>query len=277
MSRAATVPDSHALRVGTGGAERSWHSRLRPFALPLLVLVAWQLSGVGSGPRDPMPSPARLVATAWRLVASGELPLGLAQSLTRVLIGFACAAGLALAIGAAMASIAAVRRNLDPLIESLRPIAPIALLPLAILWFGTGTAAASFIVGYAAFFPMIVNVVHGLRGIDPNLSRAARTLGVGEATILRTVVLPGALPNLFVGARLALGAAWTSIIAAELAVGAKAGGGGAGGVGQMMFVFYAYSVDLSGIIVCMIGVGLVALLIDRGLRAFETRVVPWKR
>jgi ABC-type nitrate/sulfonate/bicarbonate transport system permease component len=90
-------------------------------------------------------------------------------------------------------------------------------------------------------------------------------------------MLPGALPQLFVGARLGLGAAWTSIVAAELAVGAKAGGGGAGGIGQMMFVFYAYSVDLTGIIVCMIAVGAVALLIDRGVRALEAWMVPWKR
>jgi ABC-type nitrate/sulfonate/bicarbonate transport system permease component len=176
-----------------------------------------------------------------------------------------------------MGTYRAVERSLDPLIESFRPIAPIALLPLAILWFGTGTPAAVFIVGYAAFFPMIVNTVHGIAGIDQQLIRAARTLGVGRATILLRIVLPGALPYLFVGARLALGVAWTSIIAAELAVGAKAGGGATGGIGQMMFVFYAYSVDLSGIIICMICVGVVALLMDRGIRGLERWMLPWKR
>jgi ABC-type nitrate/sulfonate/bicarbonate transport system permease component len=176
-----------------------------------------------------------------------------------------------------MGTYRAIDRSIDPLVESFRPIAPIALLPLAILWFGTGTPAAAFIVGYAAFFPMIVNTVHGVKSVDPQLVRAARTLGVSRLTILRTVVLPGALPYIFVGARLALGVAWTSIIAAELAVGAKAGGGSTGGVGQMMFVFYAYSVDLNGIIVCMISVGLVALLIDRGLRRLEIWMLPWKR
>jgi ABC-type nitrate/sulfonate/bicarbonate transport system permease component len=124
---------------------------------------------------------------------------------------------------------------------------------------------------------MIVNTIHGVKSVDPQLIRAARTLGVGRFTILRTVVLPGALPYIFVGARLALGVAWTSIIAAELAVGAKAGGGSTGGIGQMMFVFYAYSVDLNGIIVCMISVGLVALVIDRGLRRLENWMLPWKR
>jgi ABC-type nitrate/sulfonate/bicarbonate transport system permease component len=251
--------------------------RLRPFVLPLLLLTFWQLAAMRAAPADRMPVPADVIITCWHLIASGELPLALLQSLQRVLLGFASSAALALVLGTAMATYAPIGRNLDPIVESFRPIAPIALLPLAILWFGTGTPAAAFIVGYAAFFPMIVNTIYGVRSVDPGLIRAARTLGVGRLTILRTVVLPGALPNLFVGARLALGTAWTSIIAAELAVGAKAGGGTSGGIGQMMFVFYAYSVDLSGIIVCMIGVGFIALLIDRGVRSLENWMVPWKQ
>jgi ABC-type nitrate/sulfonate/bicarbonate transport system permease component len=249
---------------------------LRSFVLPVLLLIVWQ-AAVQSAPGTRMPAPSNVLATGWALLSSGELPFAILQSIQRVMLGFACASALALGLGALMATFAPVGRNIDPLIESFRPIAPIALLPLAILWFGTGTPAAAFIVGYAAFFPMIVNTIHGVSSVDRNLIQAARTLGVGRLTILRTVVLPGAMPNLFVGARLALGVAWTSIIAAELAVGAKAGGGTSGGIGQMMFVFYAYSVDLSGIIVCMIGVGLVALLIDRGLRAFESWMAPWKR
>jgi ABC-type nitrate/sulfonate/bicarbonate transport system permease component len=221
--------------------------------------------------------PTHVVAAAWDLIGSGDLPMALMQSFGRVLAGFAWAAAFALVLGALMGTYRAVDRSIDPLVESFRSIAPIALLPLAILWFGTGTPAAAFIVGYAAFFPMIVNTIHGVKSVDPQLVRAARTLGVDRLTILRTVVLPGALPYIFVGARLALGVAWTSIIAAELAVGAKAGGGGTGGIGQMMFVFYAYSVDLNGIIVCMISVGVVALVIDRGLRRLEQWMLPWKR
>ena len=250
---------------------------LRAAILPVVLLVIWQLTVTLGAPSPRAPMPTLVAAAAWRLVVSGEIPLALLQSLGRVLAGFAWAAGLALVLGALMGTYRAVDRSIDPLVESFRPIAPIALLPLAILWFGTGTPAAAFIVGYAAFFPMIVNTVHGVKSIDPQLIRAARTLGVDRLTILRTVVVPGALPYIFVGARLALGVAWTSIIAAELAVGAKAGGGSTGGIGQMMFVFYAYSVDLNGIIVCMVAVGIVALVIDRGLRRLEHWMLPWKR
>lgn len=251
--------------------------RLLPFVLPLVLLVAWQLWVTFLSPGVRTPTPASVAVAAWSLLSSGELPIAMVQSLGRVLVGFVCSALLAIVIGFAMATSERIGRNLDPLVESFRPIAPIALLPLAILWFGTGTAAAAFIVGYSAFFPVLINTIAGVRAIDPSLPRAARTLGVGVPTILRTVMFPGALPNIFVGVRLGLGLAWSSIVAAELAVGAKTGDGSSGGVGQMMFVFYAYSVDLSGIIVCMISVGVVALLIDRGLRAAERRLLPWKQ
>ena len=252
-------------------------SLLRGAILPIVLLVIWQLAVTLGVHSQRAPLPTHVIATGWQLISTGELPMALLQSFGRVLAGFAWAAALALVLGALMGTYRSVDRSVDPLVESFRPIAPIALLPLAILWFGTGTPAAAFIVGYAAFFPMIVNTIHGVKGVDPQLVRAARTLGVGRLTILRTVVLPGALPYIFVGARLALGVAWTSIIAAELAVGAKAGGGSTGGIGQMMFVFYAYSVDLNGIIVCMISVGVVALIIDRGLRRLEKWMLPWKR
>lgn len=248
---------------------------IRPFVLPALLVALWQWATIGLPATNRAPSPVRVAARAAEMLASGEIPWAILESLQRVALGFGVAALLALAVGAAMGASRSVGRNLDPLVESFRPIAPIALLPLAILWFGNGTPAAAFIVGYAAFFPMLINTVHGVRSVDPRLIQAARTLGVGRFATLRTVLLPGALPSIFIGARLGLGVAWTSIIAAELAVGAKAGGGATGGIGQMMFVFYAYSVELNGIVVCMISVGIVALLIDRGLRRLQRRIMPW--
>ena len=143
------------------------------------------------------------------------------------------------------------------------------------MWFGDGTPAAVFIVAYAAFFPMLISTVHGVRSVDQRLADAARTLGVGQIQTLRTVVLPGALSGIFLGVRLGLGGAWTSIIAAELAVGAKAGAGSSGGIGQMMFVFYAYRVELNGIVVCMIAIGLVAFAVDKGVRLLQRKMMPW--
>ena len=113
--------------------------------------------------------------------------------------------------------------------------------------------------------------------MNPTLLAAAATMGLSPWATLRTVVVPSALPSIFVGLRIGLGVAWTAIVAAELAVGAKAGGGGSGGIGQMMFVFYAYSIELNRIVVCMIAVGVVALVLDRMLRAMLVMLLPWSK
>ncbi len=193
-----------------------------------------------------------------------------------MLVGFAIALALGVSLGLAMGMSRAVRANLDPIVEGFRPIAPMAILPIAILWLGTGTSAAWAIVAYAAFFPVLLNTVMGVARVDRKLLAAARTMGVPKHKVLLRVVLPGALPSIMLGARLAMGVAWTAIIAAELAVGAKSGGGSSGGIGQMMFVFYSYSTDLNGIVVCMIVVGVVALLIDRLFRAADRALMPWR-
>jgi ABC-type nitrate/sulfonate/bicarbonate transport system permease component len=247
---------------------------LRGVALPLVVLVAWQVWGMATtNPRTP--APTRIVRAAVELIESGDLPLAIATSLGRVFAGFAIAAIIAIPLGLAMGASRRVERNVDPVIEGFRPIAAIAILPLAILWLGTGTPAAVMIVAYAAFFPIVVNAIAGAKRINPTLLRAAATMGLSRLAIMRTVIVPGALPAIGVGLRIGMGVAWTAIVAAELAVGAKAGGGGTGGIGSMMFIFYAYSIELNRIVVCMIAVGLVALVLDRGLRATMRWLMPW--
>ena len=246
-------------------------------ALPLLLLAAWQLWALTLPPDTRAPYPSKVLTTFYALTASGDLPQALIQSLGRVLAGFACALLLGVGLGVLMGASRALRDNLDPIIESFRPIAPMAVLPIAILWFGTGTPAALAIVTYAAFFPLLVNTVHGVSRVDRKLMLCAQTMGVPRGRILRHVLLPAALPAVLLGARLAMGVAWTAIIAAELAVGAKSGAGGSGGIGQMMFIYYAYSVDLNAIVVCMIVVGVVALGIDRLFRIVERRLLPWRQ
>jgi ABC-type nitrate/sulfonate/bicarbonate transport system permease component len=249
----------------------------RAVALPAALIGIWQVAVVFGPDTGRMPQPTKVAQAGLALVASGELLAGILQSLGRVFGGFLVAGSIALPLGLLMGGFRTVERNIDPLIESFRPVAAIAILPLAILWFGTGTPAAIFIVAYAAFFPLVVNTVAGVKRVDRRLVAAARTMGVRTTTILCWVIIPSALPQIGVGLRLGLGVAWTAIIAAELAVGAKSGGGSSGGIGQMMFVYYAYSVELNSIVVCMMSVGLVALILDRGLRHALTLLMPWSR
>lgn len=248
---------------------------VRALFLPLLLVALWQIWGQGLPEKSQAPLPIGVFDAAVELIGSGDLPMAVLLSLGRVALGFLLAGSLALVLGLLMGYIRAVERNLDPIVESFRPVAPIALLPLAILWFGTGTPAAVFVVAYAAFFPMIVNTIHGVKTAERRLVQAAQTLGLSRAQILQAVILPAALPAIFVGARLSMGLAWMSIVAAELAVGSKGGGGGTGGIGEMMFVFYAYYIELDSIVVCMITVGLVALAIDHGLRRLQRWMLPW--
>ncbi len=254
-----------------------WQQALQASLLPIALLVIWQAWALSQPANSPAPAPLRVVQSFVDLATTGGLFSALFQSLGRVVTGFFVALVLGTALGALMGSSRVVRDSLDPLVESFRPIAPMAILPIAILWFGTGTPSALAIVTYAAFFPVLVNTVHGVSRVDRKLVLAAQTMGMGRLTILTRVILPGALPGILLGARLAMGVAWTAIIAAELAVGAKSGGGGSGGIGQMMFVFYAYNIDLNAIVVCMIVVGVVALLIDRIFRAAEVRLIPWRQ
>jgi len=244
--------------------------------LPVLLVVIWQLWGMylASDPRTPVPT--KVAATFVELVSTGGLVGALLQSLLRVVVGFAIALVTGTTLGILMGSYPWVRNSLDPIVEAFRPLAPMAILPIILLWFGTGTPAATAIVTYAAFFPLLINVVHGVSRVDRKLVLAASTMGVPRTSILLRVILPAALPSIMLGARLSMGIAWTAIIAAELGVGAKSGGGTSGGIGQMMFVFYSYSVDLNAIVVCMIVVGVVALLIDRLFRVVERRLMPWR-
>lgn len=268
-ARDATVVTARSL---AGGRSVLW---FQTAILPVLCLVAWQFWAATLPANTPAPSPVRVLASFAELTASGDLPISLVQSLGRVLSGFAVASVLGIGLGLIMGMSRALRENLDPVVEMFRPIAPMAILPIAILWLGTGSPAAVSIVAYAAFFPLLVNTIHGVSRVDRKLVQAAQTMGVPRHTIVARVVLPAALPAILLGARLAMGVAWTAIIAAELAVGAKSGSGASGGIGQMMFVFYAYSIDLNGIVVCMIVVGIVALLIDRLFRLAGRRLTPW--
>ena len=243
--------------------------------VPLLLISIWEVWAIlANNPRAP--APTRVIETFIDLVAHGGLISATLQSLGRVVSGFCIALVIGVVLGILMGTNRWVRNLLDPIVESFRPIAPMAILPIAILWFGTGTPAALSIVAYAAFFPLLLNTVHGVSRVDRKLVLAARTMGLPRWRILANVVLPASLQSVMLGSRLAIGVAWTAIIAAELGVGAKSGGGGSGGIGAMMFVFYAYNIDLNAIVVCMIVVGVVALLIDRLFRVAERHLMPWR-
>jgi ABC-type nitrate/sulfonate/bicarbonate transport system permease component len=168
--------------------------------LLLVLILAWQFaSSVWLPSIDPhmvvlMPAPTTIARTAAGLVASGELFFHLVASLKREAWAFLFAA-TAIPLGIAMGWWRLVYNQVNPIMEILRPIPPLAWIPLSILWFGIGDAQNEFIIFLGMFFPILINTIVGVKNVDPNLVRAARSLGAPEYKVLSRIVLKGSLPS----------------------------------------------------------------------------------
>jgi len=213
-----------------------------------------------------MPAPSAVLAAGQELLASGDLLHHLWASLKRELTAFSFAL-VALPLGIAMGWWPRVNRQLDPVIEILRPIPPIAWIPLSLLWLGIGNAQNQFIIFLGIFFPLLLNTIQGVKNIEPNLVRAARCLGAGELQLLRRVVLPASLPMILTGMRVGFGVGWMALVAAEL-VGASSGLG--------FLINDARSVLRTDIVILgMLTIGFVGLFIDLLIRRIAKGLLPW--
>lgn len=215
-----------------------------------------------------LPQPQLMLAQWAQLMLSGEIPGQILVSVRRLAIGYASAALLAIPIGLVMALWEALDDILDPLIELTRPIAGTAWIPLGLLVFGIGDGLTTFIVFHAVFFPLVLNTVAGARSVDRRLLDAARTLGVGRTALVLHVVLPGALPSVLTGARIALGAAWTAIVAAELL-------GSGSGIG-FAIEWHRELMIPSRMLAVVATVALLGYLSDRLVRWLERRWLVWQ-
>jgi ABC-type nitrate/sulfonate/bicarbonate transport system permease component len=192
------------------------------------------------------------------------------MSLYRVAWGFLLAAAVAVPLGLAMGWSPRLRRLFSPVVELLRPVPPLAWIPISILWFGIGVRSAAFIIFLGAVFPILLNTVAGVLAVSPALVEAARTLGAREGQLLRKVLLPGALPSIFVGLRVGLGIGWMTLVAAEF-TGVKSGYG----LGYMIMT--ARDIQRPDeIIAGMVVIGVTGLLIDLLIRLAEARLLPWR-
>ena len=200
--------------------------RTRALAL-LVVLVAWAAVTYGNRVVELMnpallPTPGDVAAVTAATVRDGSLVRNLLTSLARVAQGFAIAAVAALALGVVAALCAPLRLMLEPVIEFVRPIPPLAFLPMFLVWFGLGETSKVAFIAYTTFFPMFVGIAASVLRVDVMLLRAAASLGATRADLLRRVVLPAALPGIIVALRLGFGLALFVIVGAEF-MGADAG------------------------------------------------------
>ena len=193
----------------------------------LAVLAAWAAVSYGNRAieiTNPvlLPTPGDVAATTAAALRDGTLVRNLLTSLVRVAEGFAIAAGAALALGILAALSSPLRLALEPVIEFVRPIPPLAFLPMFLVWFGLGETSKVAFIAYTTFFPMFVGVTASVLRVDVMLLRAAASLGARRADLLSRVVLPAALPGIIVALRLGFGLAVFVIVGAEF-VGADAG------------------------------------------------------
>ncbi|MEP7206575.1 MAG: ABC transporter permease [Casimicrobiaceae bacterium] len=248
-----------------------------PLVLLLLLLALWEIAVRATHTQGLVPLPSGVVASGITLTANGVIFEAMSGSVRRVVIGFLVGGALGIPLGLAIGIVPALDRALRPVLDGLRSIAPIAWIPMAILWLGVRGDAALFVVAYGATFPFIVNASQAARLIDRRLLHAARALGAGPWVVFRAVLLPACLPMIFTGARIALAFAWASIIAAELAIGIKIAGQGrsVAGIGQLMVETLYVRRDVDALVFYMLVIGCISLLIDAGLRRAQVRALPW--
>ncbi|QKW14749.1 ABC transporter permease [Verrucosispora sp. NA02020] len=239
-------------------------------ASPVLLVAAWELSArAGWLAPEKLPAPSTVLATGWRLASDGTLLTHLLDSLSRAGAGLLIGGGLALILGAVAGLLRLGDDLIDPPVQMARMLPHLGLVPLLIIWVGIGESLKISLVALGAFFPLYFNTYAGIRDIDERLVEAARTCGLGTVARLRHVVLPGALPALFLGLRLAIGAAWLSLVVGEQ-VNAQTG------IGFLMMEAREFS-QTDVVVLGLLVYALLGLLSDVAIRTLERRTLSWRR
>ncbi|MDR2031214.1 MAG: aliphatic sulfonate ABC transporter permease SsuC [Azoarcus sp.] len=202
------------LKTHVGGR---WRSRgALPWLVPVLILVTWQVVVQGGWLSTRiLPAPWAVAQAGYELLLSGELLRHLGASTARAMVGFAIGGGIGFFFGLVNGGFKLAENLFDTTLQMVRNVPHLALIPLVILWFGIGEEGKLFLVALGVFFPIYLNTFHGIRSVSPELIEMGRSYGLRGAALFRQVILPGALPNILVGVRYALGFTWLTLIVAE--------------------------------------------------------------
>jgi NitT/TauT family transport system permease protein len=268
-------------------AVSKWRDIATGLIVPAALIAVWQAAAsLGWVNAHVLPSPLAVVqrwftylmppaafnpsAGSWLAWAvSGELIVDSIGSMGRVVSGFLIGAGLALPLGLMMGASQRVYALLNPLTQVLRPIPPIAYIPLAILWFGLGNPPAVFLIAIGAFFPVLINTIAGVRHVDGIYIRAARNLGASQSTLFLRVMLPAAVPHILSGVRIGIGTAFIVVIVSEMIAVNN-------GLGFRILEAREYFWS-DKIIAGMISIGMLGLAIDIGVTKLNNHLLRWHR
>ncbi|KQW81933.1 ABC transporter permease [Brevundimonas sp. Root1279] len=236
--------------------------------IALLVAVWWFVVEQSGTPI--FPTPLQVATGAWGLAQDGSLWRHIEASLFRVAIGFGLAFLVAIPLGLLMGWVSGAYYTLNPLFQMLRPISPIAWIPIAILWFGVGDISPIFLIFISSVFPMIVQTTVGVRTIDRRYLRAAANFGVSRAVLFQQVVIPAVMPEIIIGMRIGIGVAWLVVVAAEMVALSS-------GLGFLIMDSRNAGNRYDLVIASMIIIGLMGLLLDGGTRLLERmKTVQWR-
>ncbi|MFZ6767127.1 ABC transporter permease [Undibacterium sp. Di26W] len=242
---------------------------LAPLALIASLIALWWVVVVQTESVI-FPTPLQVVTGTLELAADGTLWEHIVASLLRVGAGFLLASLVALPLGLWMGRVEGAYRTLNPLFQIMRPISPIAWIPLAILWFGVGNVSPIFLIFLASVFPMIVQTASGVHTIEKRYLRAAENFGVSRSTLFRQIIIPAVLPEIIVGMRIALGVAWLVVVAAEM-IALRSG------LGYLIMDSRNAGNRYDLVIAGMLIIGVIGLVLDGLMRFLESlKSVRWR-
>lgn len=245
-------------------------NKLWPSCLLLAVLVALWWIVVAQSQSVIFPTPWEVVTGTLALVQDGTLWIHIGSSLMRVIAGFLLAAVTAIPLGLWMGRVKGAYITLNPVFQIMRPISPIAWIPLSILWFGVGNASPVFLIFIASVFPLIVQTAAGVHTIEERYLRAADNFDVSRYKLFRQVIIPAVLPDLLTGMRISLGVAWLVVVAAEM-IALRSG------LGYLIMDSRNAGNRYDLVIASMIIIGLIGLLLDTLMRLLEGhKSVRWR-
>lgn len=242
---------------------------IRAITIPIIILIIWQLAGVfGLVSKTVLPTPLDIFLAFQELIKTGELFGHLSISVFRAAAGFFIGGSLGIILGTIVGFSTRSEQYLDPSVQMLRTVPHLVVAPLFVLWFGFGETSKVLLIADGAFFPLYVNAFLGIRGVDSKLFDVARVLEFSKRKLITKLILPAALPNLLLGARLSLGVAWVSLVVAELM-------GSTEGIGYMIMDARQFS-NTDIVFVGIIIFAFVGKFSDSLVRLLEVKFLRWR-
>ena len=253
----------------SGRAARIWQFALPPLTI-VAVVVAWEalvrLRGIAP---IYLPAPSSVFVYLSRMIADGYMPYHLGITLLRIFVGFGLAAVFGIALGVLMGMSRTIARVADVWIAALYPLPKISLIPLLIIWVGTGEAYKIVISAVSAFFPIVISTYSGIRQTDRGLIKAAKDLGANARQIQLKVVIPGAIPSIFAGLHLGMGIAIILVVAAEMI-----GGSSQGGMGWLL-ISSGQVMETEKVFASLIVLAVVGAVVIKLQQWIDRKVAPW--